>query len=252
MKFLSKLFGGKAETAVPVTQPTPVTSPEPVAVAADVVADPDAKVAAAAAPVTAPAAKPVTTGEQAKESAINIWDMDDDDDALDAPVKSRRRRNATRLIGFESSDDGVVDLFDGSATKADQGAMQFPVGWLLVTEGEGRGYCFGLTTGLNQVGRSEDNSIQLDFGDPAISRKNHFAVVFDEEDGKFMLGHGGKSNIVRLNGKAVIANEDLADGDVIKVGDTALQLKVLCGPDFSWGNTATDEDEEGQDDVAIA
>lgn len=252
MKFLKSLFGGKSDTAVsaPAPAPKPAAAPAP---EAPVMARPDVPSANDTATLKAVSAS-VTSADKAASDAVNIWDMDDDDDvAVDAPVKNRRRRNATRLIGFEHSDDAVVDLFEGKATAADQSMMQFPVGWLLVMEGEGRGYAFGITTGLNQVGRGEENSIQLDFGDSSISRKNHFAVVYDEEERKFILGHGGKSNIVRLNGKAVIANEDLKDGDTIKVGATVLQLKTLCGPDFTWvQDSAADEDEEGQDDVAIA
>jgi hypothetical protein len=227
MNFLKKLFGGTQ--AVAPVQPAPKPAPIPVPETAIKVAEPPAE-------------------------DTSIWDISEEDNAvieaaLTPPTKTRRRRNATRLLGFESSEDAVVDLFDQKASAAEQEKLQFPVGWVLVLEGEGRGHCFGLTAGLNQVGRGEENSIKLDFGDSSISRKNHFAVVYDDEERKFMLGHGGKSNIVRLNGKAVISNEDLADGDLIKVGSTVLQLKTLCGPDFDWSET---EAEEGQVDVAIA
>ena len=236
MSFFGKLFGGKKQAA-PV-QTAPVAS-EPV---------PDMPEPA---PAPAPAAPQVAV-EAAEE--VNIWELNEEDEAVLEAVtqpatKSRRRRNATRLIGFEHSDETIVDLFDQKAASVVQETLQFPVGWMLVIEGEGRGHCFGLVAGLNQVGRGDENSINLDFGDSAISRKNHFAVVYDAEERKFMLGHGGKSNIVRLNGKAVISNEDLADGDKIKAGGTVLQLKTLCGADFDWSDT---EAEEGHVDVAIA
>lgn len=220
MKFLSKWFGNKSDVAPkqtiadePEKQPSPVSQPD-----------------------------------------VNIWDVDDDDTAIveaaiAAPTPTRRRRNATRLIGFEHSDDAVTDLFDQKSNDGDHAALMFPVGWVLVIEGEGRGTCYGLTKGLNQVGRGEENSITLDFGDTSISRKNHCAIVYDDEERKFILGHGGKSNIVRLNGKAVISNEDLADGDTVKVGSTVLQLKTLCGPDFDWSEKGTEEE---QVNVAIA
>lgn len=257
MKFLSKLFGSKSEK--PLVEPAVVAS----ALNAEKSAA-KAKPALAAAPevdtTPAPADAAILKSVKdnvaaAKDSAVNIWDMDDDDSAeaqaaVEAPVKNRRRRNATRLIGFDPSDGAEpTDLFDTDVTKTDQSAIQFPTGWLLVVEGEGRGHCFGLIAGLNQVGRGAENSISLDFGDTAVSRKNHFAVVFDEEERKFILGHGGKSNIIRLNGKAVISNEDLSDGDMIKVGSTVLQLKTLVGDDFDWSEP---ENAEELDDVAIA
>ncbi|MEP3636434.1 MAG: FHA domain-containing protein [Paracoccaceae bacterium] len=200
-----------------------------------------------------------SVGNQPQES-VNIWDLDDDDSesvgAQEAPAvaapdrsSSRARRNRTRLIGFDKSDGEVVDIFDDAPKVAQAEKVQFPVGWILVVEGPGRGHCFALSSGMSQMGRGEDQSIQLDFGDASISRSNHAAVVYDPESRKFLLGHGGKTNIVRLNNKPVISNEDLEDGDKITIGETTLQIKTFCGPDFDWSDT--DEGEE-HDDVAIA
>jgi len=102
---------------------------------------------------------------------------------------------------------------------------------------------------MSQIGRGEDQAVPLDFGDMSISRNNHAAVVFDGASRTFMLGHGGKTNIVRLNDQPVISNESLTDGDKIKIGETTLQLKTLCGDDFDWSST---EDGEEREDVAIA
>ena len=211
-----------------------------------------------------------------EQKSVNIWDMDDSDDSTEdvaaapapkpapAPKRqdatlppgsvpgrasSRARRNRTRLIGFDKSDGEVVDLFQEAPAAPRSDAVRFPVGWVLVVDGPGRGHCFALTAGMAQIGRGEDQSIQLDFGDNAISRNNHAAIVYDSESRQFLLGHGGKSNIVRLNGKPVISNEDLKDGDLIKIGDTTLKIKTLCGSDFDWSDAGGDEERE---DVAIA
>ena len=188
-------------------------------------------------------------------AAVNIWDLEDDGDdaaqgaAVAAPTTSRGRRNRTRLLGFDKSDGDVVDIFGGGTKAASGTQTQFPVGWILVVDGPGHGHCFTLFAGMSQIGRGEDQTVCLDFGDSAISRNNHAAIVFDEGERKFVLGHGGKANIVRLNDNPVISNEDLADGDRIKIGDTMLQLKILCGPDFNWSDTGGNEE---RDDVAIA
>lgn len=193
----------------------------------------------------------------AASAAVNIWDLDDSAEAeAPAPVAaaqpSRARRNRTRLIGFDTSEgSSVVDLFDSAESSAEVTRVQFPVGWLLVVEGPGRGHCFSLFAGLAQIGRSDENAVQLDFGDSSVSRNNHAAIVYDPAERNFVLGHGGKANIVRLNGKPVIANEDLNDGDKVKIGETTLQLKALCGADFDWADTDGTED-EGHEDVAIA
>ncbi|MEM9797849.1 MAG: FHA domain-containing protein [Pseudomonadota bacterium] len=163
---------------------------------------------------------------------------------------SRPRRTKTRLIGFDTSEGAVVDLFDDETPVAKPvRSTKFPVGWILVVDGPGRGESFPLSTGMSPIGRGDDQIVQLDFGDSAISRSNHAAVVYDPDERSFLLGHGGKSNIVRLNGKPVISNEALKSGDEIKIGETTLRFVALCGPDFDWA-----EKEEGGDgdDMAIA
>lgn len=189
------------------------------------------------------------------EASVNIWDMEDGaDETTVTPnrASARARRNRTRLIGFEKSDGDVVDLFDDApkATASSGDKVQFPVGWILVMAGPGRGHCFPLVAGMSQIGRGEDQAISLDFGDSAISRNNHAAIVYDPAGRSFLLGHGGKANIVRLNDKPVISNETLNDGDTVQIGETTLKLKTLCNAEFDWSDT--DVEDEEQEDVAIA
>ncbi|KQI71717.1 hypothetical protein AN191_12105 [Loktanella sp. 5RATIMAR09] len=223
----------------------------------------------------------VVTAEQAPAApsapaAVNIWDLEDDGTStalpepttpvaparpLAAPVAdqavasaaaarspARSRRTKTRLIGFEKSDGDVVDLFNDAQKAAPTKSVRFPVGWIVVAEGPGRGESFSLMAGMSQIGRGEDQAIQLDFGDNSISRSNHAAIVFDPDTKEFLLGHGGKSNIVRLNDKPLISNETLKTGDVIRIGETVLRFVALCDKSFNWSDGATEEDE----DVAIA
>lgn len=170
--------------------------------------------------------------------------------AEDAPVARKRRRpspNKTRLMGFDNSDGRVVDLFDEDKSASTTGRAQFPVAIVMVTHGPGRGEAFTLTSGMSQIGRGEDQAIRLDFGDMAISRTNHAAVVYDPAEHTFLLGHGGKSNIVRLNGKPVVSTSDLNDGDEIEIGETKMRFVALCSHEFNWENNGK-EVEEGHDD----
>lgn len=232
-------------------------------------------------PIIAPASTVLTGGDttvsrvvdlgQAKAEAapaLNIWDLEDDgtSQALPdaAPViatgspaaasaaaarsPARSRRTKTRLIGFEKSDGAVVDLFNDAPKATPTRSVKFPVGWIVIADGPGRGTSFSLLSGMSQIGRGEDQAIQLDFGDNAISRTNHAAIVYDPDSKEFLLGHGGKSNIVRLNDKPLISNETLKTGDVIRIGETVLRFVALCDKSFNWADGATGEDE----DVAIA
>ncbi|MGC1488405.1 MAG: FHA domain-containing protein [Albidovulum sp.] len=214
--------------------------------------DTSSKVVAAAPKAAAPAdADPV----------VNIWDMDNTATAVPAAPQemsepaarigatpARKRRTKTRLLGFDKSDGQVVDMFNNPVAVDTSRSTRFPVGWIVVADGPGRGESFTLQAGMSPIGRGEDQVVQLDFGDSAISRTNHAAIVYDPETFQFFLGHGGKSNIVRLNGSPVISNEALKDGDLIRMGETTLRFVALCNDKFNWSN---DKDEE-IDNVEIA
>ena len=252
MKFLSDLFGRKKASAKHVDQS--------VENFVDIAARNDALDAGKH---TDEVLQNVSSSVGDKSPKNAIWDLDDDLPPVDsleemrptptpasAKPAARSRRTKTRLIGFEST-DGVVDLFsDTQKAAAPAKGTKFPVGWVVVTDGPGRGESSTLIAGMSQMGRGEDQAIQLDFGDQAISRTNHAAIVYDAENHTFLLGHGGKSNVVRLNNTPVISNESLKDGDEIRIGETTLRFTQLCNEEFNWADK-NDGDEES-DDVAIA
>jgi len=163
-------------------------------------------------------------------------------------AQARKRRAKTRLLGFNQPDDQVVDLFDGTTTTTASAAANFPIGWIVVVGGPGLGASFTLQVGMSAIGRGEDQTIQLDFGDMSISRTNHAAIVYDPDTNMVWLGHGGKSNIVRLNGSPLISNELLKGGDEISIGETTLRFFALCDDEFNWDQIRAEED----GDVEIA
>jgi hypothetical protein len=207
-----------------------------------------------------------TVAKEGPQPAKNIWDLEDPSGDLLAPApqpapgaeaspRRRSTRTKTRVLGFEPQPAAVVPLFDegrmdGLADSGDKASVvQFPTGWLIVKEGAGRGAAFALSQGISQIGRGSDQTVALDFGDMAISRQNHAAIAYDAGTHQFHIGHGGKSNLVRLNGKPLLSTEVVRDGDEIQIGETTLLLKVLCTPSFNW--SASDAGGDGHD-VAIA
>ncbi|MEM1428683.1 MAG: FHA domain-containing protein [Pseudomonadota bacterium] len=165
--------------------------------------------------------------------------------AQEAPGRSARAK--TRVLGFQSRDMAPGDPFArGPAAPAPMSGPTFPVGWLVVVDGPGRGASFTLQDGVSSIGRGEDQVVRLDFGDTSISRQMHASVAFDDEMERFYLGHGGKSNLVRLNDRPVLSTEELTDGAHIRIGETTLRFVALCGEDFSWASAA----ETGAADVA--
>lgn len=194
--------------------------------------------------------------------SVNIWDMDEEPVAVappapvaDAPVQRRPTRNKTRVLGFEPQAAAVVPLFDeGRMDEVGQAGAKAnitnrPTGWLVVIEGPGRGATFALMQGVSQIGRGSDQTVALEFGDMTISRQNHAAIAYDGRTHEFHIGHGGKANLVRLNGKPLLSTEPAKDGDTIQIGETTLLLKVLCTPAFNWSQSEAGGDGH---DMAIA
>lgn len=161
-----------------------------------------------------------------------------------SPSRTMSQRVKTRLIGFHG-DNPMQDVFAGAQQAPQQAAPVFPIGWIVVVEGPGRGASFTLTAGLSSVGRDADQTVSLDFGDTAISRNGHVCIAYDEEQNVAYVGHGGKQNIVRINDKPLLSTEELQDGDVLKIGKTTLRFVGLCGNGFSWGGQAAMGFEDG-------
>lgn len=154
----------------------------------------------------------------------------------DATTQDRRSRVKTTFLGFERPDTHVQDLIETTepVAKIETAGETFPVGWLVVTGGPGRGASITLKEGLMQIGRNDDQAIQLDFGDTGISRSNHAVIAYDPEDRKCYLGHGGKANLVRLNGKPVLSTVPLSGGDLIRISETSIRFVPFCDDSFDW------------------
>jgi len=151
----------------------------------------------------------------------------------------RKGRVKTRLLGFNSSQDTDIDPITGGADAKPAAYTKFPLGWLIVVGGPGRGAAFTLFSGVSKIGRGKDQTVPLDFGDNSISRENHAAIAYDPAQKSFFIGHGGKANLVRRNDRPILSTEELLAGDVITIGETRLRFVPLCGPEFTW-----DESEE--------
>ncbi|MBT8155679.1 FHA domain-containing protein [Epibacterium ulvae] len=169
--------------------------------------------------------------ETAAAAGVDLGEAD-----LGLPM-GRAGRVKTRLLGFDADVD-AGDPFAQTGVSDDGGVTQFPVGWLVVVDGPGRGAGFTLFAGVSVIGRGEGQTVRLDFGDSSISRDQHAAIAYDPEQQGFFIGHGGKANLVRRNGRPVLSTEALAPGDVIRVGATTLRFVPLCGPEFSWQDGA--------------
>ncbi|MCY4179088.1 MAG: FHA domain-containing protein [Litoreibacter sp.] len=155
------------------------------------------------------------------------------EDTAEQPARKSTRAR-TRLLGFHSGDSAQVDPMQAAPAERAALASIYPTGWLVITDGPGQGHSFAIQDGVSTVGRGDDQTVVLDFGDNSISRQSHAAVAYDAEQNKFFLGHGGKSNIIRLNNQPVLSTEELSHEDVIRIGETTLRFVAFCGEGFKW------------------
>ncbi|MEM8802730.1 MAG: FHA domain-containing protein [Pseudomonadota bacterium] len=176
-----------------------------------------------------------------------------DEAALIEPKRRAVPANKTRLMGFETSDGRMIDAFDADKAEEEKVTRILqPVALVMVIKGPGVGECFALPAGKSEIGRGEDQAIRLDFGDMAVSRSNHAAVVYDPDKHSFLLGHGGKSNVVRLNGKPVVSTTDLKSEDEIQIGETTMRFVAICSDKFNWIEADQDDEGDEDDDLEIA
>ncbi|MBX9861955.1 MAG: FHA domain-containing protein [Hyphomicrobium sp.] len=156
----------------------------------------------------------------------------------------------TRLVGVANQGGGGFSPGAPTVKMQNQARTQYiregtvdtePVaGWIVVVKGPGRGGFRPVYVGMNSVGRAPSQRVCLDFGDDSISREEHAFITYDEETRTFYLQHGGKSNLVRLAGKPVLAPTELKPNDLFRIGNTTFRFVACCGPDFCWTSEVDD------------
>jgi hypothetical protein len=153
--------------------------------------------------------------------------MDDRQRGKGTSLDPRRRGTQVLQPGFPDDEAAGPDI--GPVT-----------GWLVVIEGPGRGRAVELGFGLNQVGSSPENRAQLDFGDPGISRDEHFSIAYDAVNRKFHLMRGRGKNLVYVDGEALTDSRQLAPNTDLRVGETVLRFIALCGEAWAWPDPKAD------------
>lgn len=149
----------------------------------------------------------------------------------------------TQIVANAAEDNARKTHIFGANLDADpearaKGMSELPAaGWLVITEGAGRGTDFRLVRGANRIGRSAEMEVSLDFGsrsDPAVSRETHAAVIYDPHANEFFVERGSSRNLPLLNGSTIRGEPVLKNRDIIQVGDTKLVFVAFCGEGFAW------------------
>lgn len=108
----------------------------------------------------------------------------------------------------------------------------FVTGWLVCVEGPEKGRDYRLHHGFNRIGRDPGMQIQI-ADDPAITRKNHCSIVYDDRGNQFSLVPSAGTLTYYKNSlltKAVA----LQVGDVIVIGNSTFEFIPFCRKGRVW------------------
>lgn len=149
----------------------------------------------------------------------------------------RGPKSKAKSKAAEKSKDGDAGDDAGEETKD---FMEDPVvGWVMVMDGPGKGAALSLGYGMNSIGRSKTERINLDFGDEQISRSQHAIITYDPRGRKYFVQHGGGKNLTYINeDQPVLTPLELKGGEEIVLGSTKLRFVPFCGKDFDWQDDA--------------
>lgn len=111
------------------------------------------------------------------------------------------------------------------------------VGWLAVVKGPSRGECMPLYYGPNSIGRGDKHIVRLD-KDQRVSRDTHGFVIYDDARRKFFI-RDNQANPIYFKGRLLMEAAEIANRDVVTIGETTLMFIALCDQSFDW----SDQDE---------
>ena len=155
--------------------------------------------------------------------------------------QARHPSNNTRIL-HPSLDQNTSDETISPASKIhSQNETSTPVvGWLVVTEGPGRGDFRPIFYGNNTVGRSTSQRISLNFGDDAISSEEQAYIQYNYRKREFLfIPNLAKPNILEVNEDNPSGPVTLNAYDKIRMGETTLIFIPLCGDNFEWSELDT-------------
>lgn len=160
------------------------------------------------------------------------------------PTQNNSKDEKTTLVSVHGSKSSslsdlppVNDIYTGRALseKQTQDLIDPVVGWLVITEGPGKGKSLIIGSGQNSLGRDADNRISLDYGDKSISHKKHIMISYDPRAKQFMAVPGDSANLSYINETALFVPTPLHDYAAIRLtDDTVLTFVPFCSERFTW------------------
>jgi hypothetical protein len=146
--------------------------------------------------------------------------------AHEVAMTERDKTHTVHVSGPAEADKRDAANMDELSTQVLMDTSGQSVGLLTVTDGPGTGQTRSIFSGTNQVGRSTDNRVALNFGDTSISRLQHAVIAYDQTTRVFRIFDGGKQNPISINGKTLVGDQRLGDGDIVTIGLTTMRFNL--------------------------
>ncbi len=126
----------------------------------------------------------------------------------------------------EDDDQRTVGFYSGAR------GNDYVTGWLVCTAGPEKGRDYRLHHGFNRIGRDVGMDVQV-LDDPAISRKNHASVVYDEKSNRFSLVPS-VGTLTYYHNDLLTKTETIQAGDEIKMGNSTFVFIPFCMEGRVW------------------
>lgn len=152
---------------------------------------------------------------------------------LEEPGKGPRKAGTT-LMNQGGGGTRLVTPTDTPDAPPSDRSSDPVVGWLVVVSGPGRGSAVELGYGMNIVGRDASNRVSLNFGDDQISGEDHFRITYDQKSRDYHLIPAKGTNLLYVDGKAVLTPMALSPMVDVSVGASVLRFVPLCGAAWDW------------------
>lgn len=169
------------------------------------------------------------------------WDAPEDSSPTEVTTVPIGREDAFSFSGDSGANDaGGGFQFDSSEPTqvvTPDGDFSFMpvVGWLVCIEGNDRGRDFRLHSGYNSIGKNAENDVSIP-SDGTISRDRHAVIAYDQEENLYFFAPANGVNLLRLNGKVLMAPAQIKANDILTIGKTKLLFVPLCSDSFKWND----------------
>ncbi len=135
---------------------------------------------------------------------------------------------ALESVDVYNTDDDVKTVGFYSGAKGND----YVTGWLVCVEGPEKGRDYRLHHGFNRIGRDPGMDIQV-ADDPAITRKNHCSIVYDDRGNQFSLVPSVGA-LTYFKDSLLVKAEMLQMGDLITMGNSTFEFIPFCRKGRVW------------------